>query len=234
VNLRLYETESFCSGIYLKVETTSSIPGEISSISDIIWSNKDQYFKGSVPSTFSFFMTPSIFKTDSSLWETENTGYHISIQEDPVYGSQAFGQEYYICRFKHVYDLIVEVELHKNWSVLYTQRFIVQSTITLLSSLSGSVIGIMGISGFIMNLVENNYLNFKRKRDIRLNPSMFLSRSKRIIMNNFDHLETVRADLNEEGNDHYSININTMSEYSLSTSRIDDPMKYKVEGLDAP
>jgi hypothetical protein len=93
VNLKLYETESFCSAISMKIETTSSIPGEISSISNVIWSNKNQYFKGSVPSTFSYLMTPSLFKTDSSIWQTDTTGYHISIQKEPVYGSQAYVEE---------------------------------------------------------------------------------------------------------------------------------------------
>lgn len=77
----------------MKIQTTSSIPGEISSISNVIWSNKDQYFKGSVSSIFSFLMTPSIFKTDSSEWQTDTTGYHISILKEPVYGSQAYVKE---------------------------------------------------------------------------------------------------------------------------------------------
>ena len=134
VNLKLYETESFCSAISVKIETTSSIPGEISSVSDVILSNKDQYFKGSVPSTFSFLMTPSLFKTDLSTWESDTTGYHISINKDPVYGSQSNAEEYYIFRFKYNKNLVLDAMLYKNWFVLQTQRLKVKTADSLLSS----------------------------------------------------------------------------------------------------
>ena len=93
VHIQLSEPQSFCSAISLKIETSSSIPDEVSSISESIWSDKDQLFRGSNPSTFSYLMTPSLFKTDSSLWEDNQTGYHISAQQDPVKGSQSYTKE---------------------------------------------------------------------------------------------------------------------------------------------
>jgi len=54
-----------------------------------------------------------------------------------------------------MYNLSVEADLYKNWVVLETQRFQVQSIISLLSNLSGSILGVMGILGFIMNIVES-------------------------------------------------------------------------------
>jgi hypothetical protein len=93
VNIKLSEPQSFCSGIFLEIESSSSIPGEISSISDSIWSDKDKLFRGSNPSTFNYLMTPSLFKTDSKIWEDDQRGYHISVENKPIVGSQAYTKE---------------------------------------------------------------------------------------------------------------------------------------------
>jgi hypothetical protein len=89
VGLKLSQTLSLSSGISLVIQTSSSIPDEISSISDRISSDKEYFFRGSIPTTFSYLMTPSLFKTDSNIWEDEQTGYHISTQQSPTKGSQA-------------------------------------------------------------------------------------------------------------------------------------------------
>ncbi len=88
LKLEITEAQSLCSGIFLKVETSSSIPGEVSSISNFIMSDGDQFFRGSIPTTFSYHMTPSLFKTDSHRWQDDQKGYHILPQEDPSKGSQ--------------------------------------------------------------------------------------------------------------------------------------------------
>jgi hypothetical protein len=88
VSLILSEPLSLSSGISLKLETSSSIPDEVSSITDVIWSEKDVFFRGATPSTFSYLMTPSLFKTDSSKWEDDQKGYHISLENQPTHGSQ--------------------------------------------------------------------------------------------------------------------------------------------------
>ena len=67
VSLKISEAQSICSGITLKVESSSSIPDEVSSITDAIWSDRGQFFIGSTPTTFSYLMTPSLFKTNSSI-----------------------------------------------------------------------------------------------------------------------------------------------------------------------
>ncbi len=93
VGLKLAEAQSLCSGISLKVEASSSIPGEVSSITDVVWSEKEQFFRGSTPTTFSYLMTPSLFKSDSTKWKHEQTGYHILVQQDPTKGSRAYVSE---------------------------------------------------------------------------------------------------------------------------------------------
>jgi hypothetical protein len=93
VNIKLSEPLSICSGISLKVETSSSIPDEVSSILDFVLSDKDQFFRGSTPTTFSYLMTPSPFRTDSNIWKDDLKGYHISLQEDVNKGSQTYVSE---------------------------------------------------------------------------------------------------------------------------------------------
>ncbi len=88
VSLKLYEDQSLCSGISLKLETSSSIPGEVSTISNFILSDNGHFFRGSIPSTFSYLMTPSLFKTDSDIWQDDQIGYHILPQVNPSKGSQ--------------------------------------------------------------------------------------------------------------------------------------------------
>ena len=60
--------------------------------------------------------------------------------------------------------LQVDVILYKNWAVLYTQRLQVQNIGTLLSNLSGSILGILGVFGFFMGLFEGTYINHMKKR----------------------------------------------------------------------
>ncbi len=112
-----------------------------------------------------------------------------------------------------------------------------QSTVGLLSTLSGSIVGIMGISGFIMNLFENNYLKYKRKRENKLNLLMLIGQRKIIQIKNF-LMDFNKPKLNVTGNNRGTIytndRINSYFGESISTFRCDDPMNYKVEGLDIP
>jgi hypothetical protein len=186
VSIKLSEILSLCSGIYLKVETSSSIPSQVSSISDIIWSDRNQTFRGSVPSTFSYLMTPSLFKTDSSIWKDDQKGYHISVQEDPVRGSQISNKEYFLHSIKYSNHLQVEVLLYKNWAVLYTQRLEVQPMITLLSNLSGSLVGVLGGLGFIMRYIERMYLSYLSKRTKKIDLRKLYKKTKHLKYINFN------------------------------------------------
>ncbi len=66
IDFQLSEDLSMSSEIYLKIESSSLIPDEISSISDVINSDMNFLYRGSTPSTFSYLMTPSLFRIDSS------------------------------------------------------------------------------------------------------------------------------------------------------------------------
>jgi hypothetical protein len=89
IDLKLTESQSFCSGIIVKIQTSSSIPGEVSSINNVIRSDTFQYFRGQIPTVFTYLMTPSLFTTDTKEWDNEQTGYHVSILQEAVKGSQA-------------------------------------------------------------------------------------------------------------------------------------------------
>ncbi len=88
VNVKLSEDESLCSEISIKVETPSSIPNEVSSITTKVKSASGKYFRGSTPSVISMLLTPSLLLTDMNKWENKLKGFHISESEEPVEGSQ--------------------------------------------------------------------------------------------------------------------------------------------------
>jgi hypothetical protein len=88
VSVELSEEKSLCSEISVKVETSSSIPNQVSSITTRVKSESGKYFRGSTPSLISMLMIPSIFLTDTSEWDTELKGYHLSESKEPLQGSQ--------------------------------------------------------------------------------------------------------------------------------------------------
>ena len=100
----------------------------------------------------------------------------------------------------------------------------------------------MGLSGFIMNSFESHYLELKKKRSIRLNLMKLLGRRKRIIAKNFlmsfNELRMYRPDSKELSNRNSNIyrapEIKSLSEECIPTLRYDDPIFYKVQGLDTP
>lgn len=87
ISILSYEFESYCSIISVNVTSESSIPGEISSVYlKLEPESNNKVFKGSIPSVFSFEMTPSIFKSESPEWKNNLTGYHVS-----KYGAATIG-----------------------------------------------------------------------------------------------------------------------------------------------
>lgn len=142
---------SYSAGIVVNVTSASSIPNAISSIVSDIYPNKDYVFIGSNSNEFYFTMTPSLFKSDSSKWENEATGYHVSSEKAPIIGSQYLTTELPIA-----FKLEAHVYLNTGISGLLTYRFVKQTLLFLFSSLLGSIFGIMGAMGGGMKFVEKN------------------------------------------------------------------------------
>jgi hypothetical protein len=63
--------------------------------------------------------------------------------------------------------LKVNILLDKNDSVLLTQRLNKQDLILYFSNLAGSIVGVMGMVGFFMNLIEEKYEINKKKRVVK-------------------------------------------------------------------
>jgi hypothetical protein len=131
-------------------------------------------------------MTPSLFKTDSNKWEDNQSGYHISIQSDPVKGSQAYSKEYFLYSIQYTSQLSVEVNLYKNWAVLYTQRIQILHIGALLSNLSGSILGILGALRFIMVNFEKQHIKYRTNQRSKINFRNILLNRKRLFDKNFN------------------------------------------------
>ena len=149
IKLETKDRSSFASGIQVNSTAYSSIPGEYSSITASISPPASKVFIGSTPTEFFYSMTPSLFRSQVSNWPEKETGYHVSVLNPPQRGSSSF-----------VYDissngnLKVFVQLKKRDTSLVTNRVPKQTFMILVSSLLGSVFGVMGIVKASMRFFE--------------------------------------------------------------------------------
>jgi hypothetical protein len=177
LQITLFEPASYATGIAVNVTSSSSIPGYTSSIFTILNAESNFVFVGANPSVFYFSMTPSLFQSQSASWPAQETGYHVSKDQAPDLGSAYQSDDLAI-----VSELQVTVNLIKSITVLYTVRSLAQSLMLLFSSLIGSVFGIMGGVGQLMNVVEG-YMIEKRKK-------MKKVKSFNILMESRERIET--------------------------------------------
>ncbi|CAG9332589.1 unnamed protein product [Blepharisma stoltei] len=154
-----YEMTSYSSYIAIQVTSSSSIPGEDSSIYSLLKANNEKLaFRGATPSEFTFLMTPSLFKSEISAWPREETGYHVSLPSSPVSGSAYTVEELHF----HA-ALQVNVNLDTGNTVLVTSRFYNQTLYIFLSSLIGAFFGIIQMGGTFMVFFEKIYLKYENK-----------------------------------------------------------------------
>ena len=146
----------YSSGIYVNVTSSSSIPNQISSILASVKPEPEYVFIGSDPSQFYYTMTPSLFESESSKWPSKQTGFHISSEYLPGPGSQHKSEDLSI-----VSQLKVNIYLDTSISGLFTKRYYKQTLIFILSSLIGSIFGVMGGVGGGMKFLEKNLGRFK-------------------------------------------------------------------------
>ena len=157
VKFTLDSTYSYSPFIGINVSATSSIPESISSIYSSLTAPDNMIFIGSTNSYFYFMLTPSFFSSEISQFPANSTGYHVSEQRFPVSGSIHSVED-----LPTVTNLGVTVFLTESSSGLYTERYLIQSFLILISSILGSVVGLMGAIRFIMRQIENNYLIYTR------------------------------------------------------------------------
>jgi N-acetylneuraminic acid mutarotase len=87
ISMSLNQADSYCSAISVNITSDSSIPGYKSTMQTYLSSTSYKIFRGYDPSIFYFKMTPSYFKSYADEWR-DSTGYHVSVDVNPVQGSE--------------------------------------------------------------------------------------------------------------------------------------------------
>jgi transcription elongation factor Elf1 len=92
IDYSLQQINSYSTQIAANVTSTSSIPGENSSVEQSVTSAFDTVYRGHDINQLYFEVTPSVrprqvFITDSTEWNTDLTGYHIAATKESVEGS---------------------------------------------------------------------------------------------------------------------------------------------------
>ena len=89
LTLTMKEDNSYATAIHVTISSSSSIPGEYSTIkTGVSTSDTTKYFRGADPTIIYLLMTPSLFLTDARDWDNELQGYHVSEVSDPKKGSE--------------------------------------------------------------------------------------------------------------------------------------------------
>ena len=149
ISVSLTEKLSYASGIRINLTSSSSVPDQISSVFLSIKPSAGKVFIGSAASEFYFIATPSLFKSESNSWPSEETGYHISKGATSKIGNQVKPEN-----LPSVSYLFVNVFIEKSTSGLLTLRTLKQDFIYFVSSILGSASGLFGIAGFVMSHFE--------------------------------------------------------------------------------
>ena len=152
VRFILQSPYSYASSININVTSTSSIPESVSSVYTSITAKYSMLFVGSIDSSFYFTLTPSLFISYVSEFESNITGYHITESMVPVPGTEYFADELAITS-----QLGVTVYLTQSESGLYTERYQVQNFLMLSNAILGSVAGLMAFVRLFMRMFEKYY-----------------------------------------------------------------------------
>jgi hypothetical protein len=127
----------------------------------------------------------------------------------------------------------VDVVLHKNWAVLYTQRLQVQPIGILISNISGSICGILGIFGFLMGLFEDNYIKIMSKVTNKLHLKRLQENVEAILEKNFSSsiLEIIpfKPKRNSRPSRSLKYKYDTMSYESASVIPISSPEEIDIQ-----
>ncbi|OMJ89069.1 hypothetical protein SteCoe_8895 [Stentor coeruleus] len=181
VRISASERLSYASSIEVNITSDSSIPDSISSLAYSLNPLPNYVFIGSKPSEFYFTISPSLFTSESSKWESELTGYHISSEIPPNSGSQFLNIELPIAS-----EIKVQIYLEINSSGLLTKRILKQTWINLVSGILGSIFGMQGAVGVVMMLNEEYSKYFSKKKLNKNNIISISKKRKMLALNVFD------------------------------------------------
>ncbi|OMJ82365.1 hypothetical protein SteCoe_16966 [Stentor coeruleus] len=164
VYIDLKESRSYASFIGINITSSSSIPTEISSIYTITKPpSKDYLFRGLTPTKISFKFTPSVFISESTEWPSFETGFHVSLSDDPVFGSLATQKNIYSQAY-----LRTLINIEKSDTGMMTQRRLNSTLFMFIGGLLGSVFGLMGIFTAIMVFTEGFTKQIKKNKKKKL------------------------------------------------------------------
>lgn len=156
ISFTLKEVNSYTTAIEANLTSSSSIPGEISSIEIVKVANTNELFRGVTPTKFYFTITPSYYTSQTG----SATGYHIALEKSPNAGSSYKPSD--ISLTSH---LFIELHLTQALNGLYTSRLLVQTQLILLMAILGTVPGIMDLIGSTMSFIESKYIVYYTKRN---------------------------------------------------------------------
>ncbi|CAG9336316.1 lztr1_1 [Blepharisma stoltei] len=185
ISYEMAYTNAFSSGFIIQVNSTSSIPDEISSYRTVILPNPGYVFLGFTATTVHFASIPSWFQ--ESHKDRSYTGYHISVEQSPEYGSQFHTYEMGLA-----YNLYLNLQFNNGLNGLVTTRKQGQTWLTLLSVLLGSIFGLLGGVGGVMSFIEGCWTEIEDgfRED---NPSALIEKGHKI-RNQFDsHAKLARS-----------------------------------------
>jgi hypothetical protein len=83
----MLEDLSFASKIQVNITSSSSIQNYHSSVTSELLSEYNTIYRGIIPSTFYYQLTPSLYISKLNENKEESTGYHISNLKLPEKGS---------------------------------------------------------------------------------------------------------------------------------------------------
>ncbi|OMJ83664.1 hypothetical protein SteCoe_15331 [Stentor coeruleus] len=167
VYISMTDKQSYSSGIGVNITVSSSIPNEFSSIFTVITPEYgNNVFRGRKPSIFPYTLTPSVFRSESSSWPSLETGYHISLDSSIEYGSLSTQTT-----ISSEINLLVSIKLLKSNTGMSTIRSLKYSWIMFISTVLGSVFGLMGTFTTVMGITEDiqkKYLSRLKNKKFRL------------------------------------------------------------------
>ncbi|CAG9336306.1 unnamed protein product [Blepharisma stoltei] len=150
------DTNAYTSGYTVNFTSSSSIPDKPSSYQTSVLPSKNYVFLGTTPTKIYYTMIPSFY--DDKPNDVNHTGYHVTLGKLPDKGSQLKSYELGM-GFINYLSIVLSIDN----SGLVTTRNDNQTLIVLLTTLIGSVFGILSGIGGVMNTVEQRWIKFKKK-----------------------------------------------------------------------
>jgi hypothetical protein len=173
VEYQLNEDWSYANFIKTSIAADSSIPGEQSMVQFNISPEAGRVLRGSEASKIYYELISSVFTSESSKGVSEEFGYHISASKGPEVGSSVSTYE-----IPGSFGLNLVIYLDLSSTGLLTSRRLKQSTLLLLSSILGSIFGLMRTFGSAMSLAEDKWRKYEKRRIRRSNFKRSVERLK--------------------------------------------------------